>query len=338
MELRKHAAVERLDAAPLRWRELERDREVGEVEQGPTDALEAPFELGGVRRDRRRGLFAQAALRVAQQSPAVGRVRDAPGVDEPDRLVVLEAVVDHRGEHLVLIAVGQRAELVGERGPDATPGQLLLGDAGQPRSDLDPAGDPLELAAQQTRDGALAVAVLHQRAHHARLVQGCDRPDWRVGLQQQPLVLFDLPWRLEHDRHLIVALLAPGCQALEAVHDLVGVLVQRHDADGHRGRRVHPRSRRAWPQPGVALAQRRNRHEVHASRAAGGPVLTARHWISPASAAARSPLTDGCRCRGDALGQNGRSSSSALALRNTPSAEATASWRARRAPGTWWRA
>ena len=90
----------------------------------------------------------------------------------------------------VLLAGGQLAQAVGERGADAPGGELLLAPHAKVAADGEATLDPLTALAELARHrGHALLIVVDQRTDHPRLVKRGEGARRGVGCQQQALVL-----------------------------------------------------------------------------------------------------------------------------------------------------
>lgn len=136
------------------------------------------------------------------------------------------------------------------------------------RRSLTSAGNPGPCATSsvpssaRTRDEASRV-LLHQRADHSGFVERRRGARRRVRRQQQPLVLRDRARTLEHHRHQRASTLPPLRQALESVHDLVGLSVVRavRYPKRKRGAQLRVRTQRRRTKRRVARTQLLCRYE-----------------------------------------------------------------------------
>lgn len=176
--------------------------------------------------------------------------------------------LDGRQQRL-LLAGGQVAQVLGERGGDAPRGQLLLAPRTQTAADGEATLDPLAALAEPARHrGHALLIVVDQRTDHPGLVERGDGARRGVGRQQQALVLDGLRRGLDHHGQLRGALFLVGAQALEAVEHLEGAVRARHHANGQRGGLTRQATARAaGSQRRVAGAQLLDGH--HAQRPRG---------------------------------------------------------------------
>jgi len=75
-------------------------------------------------------------------------------------------------------------------------------------------------------------------------------------------VLFGAAWALDDDRDVVMSLLAPALQALEAIDDLVHAVVGGYDADGQLRGVIGDSVGCSGTQRGVAGAETLNRQEA----------------------------------------------------------------------------
>lgn len=234
LELRQDAPVTRLKASLLGGRQLGRDLETGQVDERLTDLLQTPLDLGGGGRDHQvlGGAWPQQLQRPVQQTAAVDRIGDPVARDQRQGLAMAEAVALAAAKQQILVFPRHCAQRVGQGRPDGSLGQALLGLGRKLLADRGASLDPLGLATEQAcHPAGRKTVLLHQRADHARLVQGGQRARRCVGEQQEALVLLDRSGTLHHHRDLLAALLPPGPEALEAVEDFVAPSLAGHHAD-----------------------------------------------------------------------------------------------------------
>ena len=145
----------------FRWSELGRDGEFGKVEKCLLHGVELFFELSGLRRERdRRRAWPDSVQRCVQKVATVAGVGDAVGRNQCFCFAVAKSVTLHGGHHSILLLHGQRAQLVGERGADSAPGQLLGAGLGQSRPYCDAPGDPRAAATQPLGNGGFTETVV----------------------------------------------------------------------------------------------------------------------------------------------------------------------------------
>lgn len=116
------------------------------------------------------------------------------------------------------------------RSSKASSSCFLLGSGREPRGQLLTPHDPVELLAQEGRDGSRCEVILAgKRVDDTSLVEHRERTRRRVG-QEHPPLLHGRDRRGFHDhRHPRVSQVAPAGEALEAVEYLVGAVRGGHD-------------------------------------------------------------------------------------------------------------
>ena len=176
------------------------------------------------------------------------------------------------GQQRLLLAGGQLAQAVGERGADAPGGELFLAAHTEAAPDGEAALDPLTALAELARHrGHAELIVVDQGTDHPYLVERSDGARWGVGRQQQALVLGGLRWGLDHHRQLTGSVFLVGAQALEAVEYLEGAVRAGHHANGQRGGLpCEATARAARSQSRVAGAQLLDGHHAQPPRGDGG--------------------------------------------------------------------
>jgi hypothetical protein len=177
--------------------------------------------------------------------------------------------LDGRQQRL-LLADGQVAQALSERGTDAPHGKLLLAPRAEAAADGEAALDPLAALAETARHRAHALLiVVDQRTDHPRLVERGEGARRGVGRQQQALMLGGLRRGLDHHGQLTRSLFLVRAQALEAVEHFEGAVRDRHHANGQCGGLTRQgTARAARSQRRVAGAQLLDGH--HAQRPRGG--------------------------------------------------------------------
>jgi hypothetical protein len=124
-KLVEHAAVQRIEATLLSGREVEREREGGEVLEDPAHGLEAPLDVGSAwRGGGRLGLGMQATERVTHQLAAVGIIGGAIGFDDRLGVTRLEAMPLDARQESILVLVPERAQRLAQRRSDGARTQL----------------------------------------------------------------------------------------------------------------------------------------------------------------------------------------------------------------------
>jgi hypothetical protein len=278
LQLAEQGGVQRFETAALGRPEVIRQDEGGDVRECAMQAAQLDLELGGPRRERRslRGRRAHDTEGRAQELAATGRVRDAEGADQANRLRGGEPVAVACVEERVLLVAGERGEAVGQRGTDGAAGESSRGPGRQPPTEREAAVDPVGFVAEPARHLTRSqLVVIDERAHDAGLVERGAGARRRVGDQQQALVVGHGPRRFDDHRDEAVALLSPAREALEAVEHLerrAAVVVRCGRRDPQRKLDPHAglRPQRSRAQPGPGRAQGLERDEAHAAGARCG--------------------------------------------------------------------
>lgn len=268
--------MERLEPTALLGREaVLGEREARELEERLAHELEPLFQPRGEGAPARLalGIGSHRGAGVAEESGARRRVLGgAVGLDERERLARLERVELDRGDDRLLLLPGQSGERVGERGADRAVGELLLDPRREPRRERDPPRDPRGLPAEEARRRLLREAVLlHERHDDAPLVERAQRPGRGVREEEEALPLGRGPRGLDDGGHEGVPRGAPPREPLQAVDDLVGAVLDGHNAHGQiAGLARARRSRRARAEGGEARAQELDREKRDVPRGALG--------------------------------------------------------------------
>lgn len=176
-------------------------------------------------------LCGKTAARIYEKRLAGGRVGGA-AIGGKKRLSFREAksvAADGGGQgHLLLLAEG--AELHGHRDRERADVEPPAEFGGQTPGELEPAGHPSFLSAQELGDGRRGKpVVVDQRGHDARLVHGPERSQGGVGLKE-PLFSQDPLGGFDDDGHFGSPFFSPQGQALEAVENLEGFVGVLGDA------------------------------------------------------------------------------------------------------------
>jgi hypothetical protein len=231
VQLGEHAAMERRQAAVLGGGEVGGQPEGAQRRERRPKRGELLLHLDGARRQARgRRRRPHGAERVREQVAPIARVGDAVGVHQRQGLARPQSVTQDGTEHRLLVRRGEGAQGVRHRRTDHADAELRDRRRREVRVEREPLLDPRGLVPEEARyAGDREAVVVHERAHHARLVGGRDGARRRVGREQPALVLGRAARRLEHDRHLGAAGLPPAREAFEAVEHLVVPVVRRHD-------------------------------------------------------------------------------------------------------------
>lgn len=263
--------VEGGQPALLGRRELGGHLEAGQIAQGGGDFLEALLDGDGVWGEGVGNRTAHRGQGVAHERVLLAVVGDGKGAQEGQRLGSFEGVALDGRQQRLLLAGGSLAQAMGERGADASGGEVFLASHTEAAADGVAALDPLAALAEPARHrGHAELIVIDQRTDHPRLVQRREGARWGVGRQQHALVLDGRRRGLDYHRQLSRSLLPVGVQALEAVEHLEAAVCARHDANGQRGGLAcEATARAAGSQPRVTGTQLLDGHHPQRPRGDG---------------------------------------------------------------------
>lgn len=224
------AALEGFQPAPLWFGQFCGKTEGAQVGQEVAEALQAPLELGGARREGGRRLGGQRGARVAQERAALRLIGNPAGGHQHHRVRCAQTVLQRCLEYLVLSLWRQRRQGVRCRGSQPTSSHFLLASWREPRGQLLTPHHPVELPAQEARNRARGqVIVGDERIYDQSLVEHGDGACWRVGHQHQAFVVDGGHGTLHECRQALRSGLAPALEALEAVEELVVAVIGGHD-------------------------------------------------------------------------------------------------------------
>jgi len=231
------------------------DLERGEIEQGLLDAAQTLLEAdaqGPQSGARRVGAYRLEWL--GEQSDALARGGGAEGGDQCQALSRREAVTARGALERLLVLVGQATQRVGDGRSDLAAVELALERRREAPRQHEPPRDPGRPAAEAPRDGAFALLVLEdERVDDAGLVHGRRATRWRIGAQQQQLLVDRGAGLLDDYGDFPPACRDPVGQALEAVQDLEAAVrlcrhPQRHLRQNRRALRRRSCARAKWGQ------------------------------------------------------------------------------------------